>query len=191
MLDSFIPFSMLVNPGAPKDLVDGPDDVSAPTGVAEVETCRRPTKRRILEAARALLEEGPDVAPTIAKVAEPLTLSRPTVYRYFQSAHALPVASVIDGIDDLLDGIAEPGRNQTEAAAAVVEGITYTKEQIPLRHDLALFLVAAGPPHEVTSDTSLALGRSTGASPATRALRNLRREAGHTNPARASSGWLR
>jgi AcrR family transcriptional regulator len=83
------------------------------------------------------------------------------VYRYFPSVRALLVASVEEGIGDFLDEIAAHLAHQTSPAEAVVEGIAFTYEQIHHRADLALVLAAnAGSVHEVTSDTSITLGRS-------------------------------
>jgi len=116
---------------------------------------------RILDAARALLHRRPDVAPTISEVAQQLSVTRQTVYRYFASSHALLVASVSDGIGRFLDDIAEHLRDRTAPAEAVIEGIAYTYEQIHRRADLSLLLAAGGSAtQEVTSPTSLALGRS-------------------------------
>jgi AcrR family transcriptional regulator len=116
---------------------------------------------RILGAARALLREQPHSAPTISEVAERLSVTRQTVYRYFPSSHALLLASVSDGVGDFLDDIAEHLRHVSSPADAVVEGIAYTYEQMSERTDLSLLLAASGASaHEVTSETSLALGRS-------------------------------
>jgi AcrR family transcriptional regulator len=116
---------------------------------------------RILEAARGLLRERPDAAPTIAEVAQRLSVTRQTVYRYFASTQALLVASVSEGIGQFLDDIAEHLRTESSPAEAVIEGIAYTYEQIHRRPDLSLLLAAGGAStQEVTSPTSLALGRS-------------------------------
>jgi AcrR family transcriptional regulator len=117
-------------------------------------------RARILDAARVLLREHPAHAPAIAEVAERLSVTRQTVYRYFPSSHALLVASVSDGIDTFLDDIAHHLHDVTTAADAVVEGIAYTYEQIHQRPDLALLVASSGPAREITSPTSLALGRS-------------------------------
>lgn len=116
---------------------------------------------RILEAARALLQQRPDAPPTISEVAEQLSVTRQTVYRYFPSTHALLVASVSDGVGEFLDAIAEHLRDESSPAEAVIEGIAYTYEQIHRRADLSLLLAASGSSaQEVTSETSLSLGRS-------------------------------
>ncbi len=116
---------------------------------------------RILEAARALLQQRPDAPPTISEVAEQLSVTRQTVYRYFPSTHALLVASVSDGVGEFLDAIAEHLRDESSPAEAVIEGIAYTYEQIHRRADLSLLLAASGgSAQEVTSETSLSLGRS-------------------------------
>ncbi len=116
---------------------------------------------RILAAARALLRERPSSAPTISEVADRLSVTRQTVYRYFASSHALLVASVDDGVAEFLDDIARHLRDESSPAEAVIEGIAYTYEQMHRRTDLSLLLAASGSSaHEVTSETSLALGRS-------------------------------
>ena len=115
---------------------------------------------RILEAARALLQQRPHTPPTISEVAEKLSVTRQTVYRYFPSTHALLVASVSDGVGEFLDAITEHLRDESSPAEAVIEGIAYTYEQIHRRADLSLLLAASGSSaQEVTSETSLSLGR--------------------------------
>jgi len=118
-------------------------------------------RTRIVATAAALVCERPSAAPTISEVAERLSVTRQTVYRYFPSSQALLVASVGEGVEAFLDDIAEHLHDTADAADAVVEGIAYTYEQIRERPDLALLLAASGgAAHEVTSPTSLALGRS-------------------------------
>lgn len=118
-------------------------------------------RQRILAAARLLLAERPERVPSISEVADRLSVTRQTVYRYFPSTQALLVASVSDGIDDFLDGIATHLAGVTDAAEAVVEGIAHTFEQIHERTDLALLVTSSGgPAHAVTSPESLSLGRS-------------------------------
>jgi len=118
-------------------------------------------RQRILDAARGLLDERPERAPSISEVAERLSVTRQTVYRYFSSTQALLVASVSDGIDEFLDGIATHLAEVSDPADAVVEGIAYTYEQIHQRSDLALLMTSSGgPAHEVTAPLSLTLGRS-------------------------------
>ena len=118
-------------------------------------------RQRILAAAQALLDERPDRAPSISEVAGRLSVTRQTVYRYFPSTESLLVASVSDGVEDFLDGIAQHLEGVHDAADAVVEGIAHTIEQIHRRSDLALLVTAdGGPAREVTSPVSLSLGRS-------------------------------
>jgi AcrR family transcriptional regulator len=118
-------------------------------------------RARILATARELLRQRPDAAPSISEVAERLSVTRQTVYRYFPNSSTLLAASVSEGIDAFLDDISVHLRGTSDAADAVVEGIAYTYEQIHQRSDLALLIAAGGTSvREITSPTSLALGRS-------------------------------
>jgi AcrR family transcriptional regulator len=116
---------------------------------------------RILRAAQHLLAEHPDTAPTISEVSGRLSVSRQTVYRYFPSTHDMLVASVSGGIAEFLDAIARHLEGETSPSEAVIEGIAYTYEQIQCRPDLSLLLATGSQSvHEVTSESSMQLGRS-------------------------------
>lgn len=118
-------------------------------------------RERIVAVARVLIDEHPDRVPSISEVADRLSVTRQTVYRYFPSTQALLVASVSSGIDAFLADITAHLAGTCGAADAVVEGIAFTYEQIHDRPALALLVRSgSGPAHEVTSPTSLLLGRS-------------------------------
>lgn len=116
---------------------------------------------RILDAARDLLREHPGAAPSISQVAERLSVTRQTVYRYFPSARALLIASVADGVAQFLTDVTAHLAARSSPVEAVIEGIAYTYEQVLQRTDLSLLIAASGSsPHDVTSPTAIALGRS-------------------------------
>jgi AcrR family transcriptional regulator len=56
-------------------------------------------RRRILDAARALLEEGGLPAVTIEGIAGRAGVGKPTIYRSWPNAHAVAMAALIDGVD--------------------------------------------------------------------------------------------
>jgi len=116
---------------------------------------------RIVEAARALVQEDPGSAPTISQVAERLSITRQTVYRYYPSAVALLEAAVSDRIGEFLDTIALHLRDERTASEAVIEGIAYTYDEIQRIPALHLLLgTGERALRSVTSDVALALGRS-------------------------------
>lgn len=69
------------------------------------------TRRRLLEAARALASEGGYDAVTIRKVAARAGLSTPTAYQYFASKDHLLVDSMVGLVDDTTSAVqARPAR---------------------------------------------------------------------------------
>ena len=118
--------------------------------------------RRILDAAHRCVDRDGDVG--IAEVAREVGVTRQTVYRYFRTTDDLLVAAATAGASAFLTRIEAhlDGRAWTPSEA-VVEGVAFTLEELPVDPSLRL-LLAPGRigtfSRDFTSPTAIALGRS-------------------------------
>jgi AcrR family transcriptional regulator len=118
--------------------------------------------RRILDAAHRCVDRDGDVG--IAEVAREVGITRQTVYRYFRTTDDLVVATATDDANAFLNRIEShlEGRAWTPSEA-VVEGVAFTLEELPVEPSLRLLLTPgriATYSRDFTSPTAIALGRS-------------------------------
>ncbi|MDP0399322.1 TetR/AcrR family transcriptional regulator [Tsukamurella strandjordii] len=96
---------------------------------------------------------------SIAEVAESLGVIRQTVYRYFPTVDALLQAAAVQSVGGFLDRLAAHLRGVTDPAAAVVEGIVFTLDQVPRAPHLRLMLSGAhSHTEEIASGQAMAFG---------------------------------
>ena len=116
---------------------------------------------RILSAAKTAIARDGDV--NIADIARAVGVTRQTVYRYFPSTDALLIAAAMDSTSGFLDYLAEHVDGITDPATAIVEGVAYTLESLPVNPYMRLLLSPGRTgtfSASVTSDTALELARS-------------------------------
>jgi len=114
---------------------------------------------RILDAADTVVEERGS-AMKIADVARAVGVSRQTIYRYFQGTDALLVAAAMRSADGFLDKLAAQAARAPDPVHAVVEGLGFAIETLPLEPKIMSMLTERKPDIGIITDTSLAFSRA-------------------------------